>query len=285
MVIVLSLAAALTYGAADFFGGLASRRVAVLTAVASSQAVGLGVLLVCLPFVRGTLHASDLAWGLASGIAGATAIVFLYRGLAIGSMGIVSPITAVLAAAIPVIFGLARGERPALGASIGIVCALLAVVLVSLTPGGERKDLRRSLLPPGMREAFVSGSGFGFFFIALAQTSRGAGLFPLLGTRVVSVAILFAIALFARAPLVPAAGARRTILACGILDMSANVLYVFASHTGLLSVAAVLTSLYPAATVALAALVVGERLLRMQWIGVGVALAGVILIASARAAA
>src|ERR1700733_1877396 len=291
MTVAFALAAALFYGAADFCGGLASRRVASLAVVVWSQAAGLAVLLPALLVVPGVPRASDLAWGLACGLAGAFAIALLYRGLAIGTMGVVSPVTAVFAAAIPVGFAVLRGERPAPLALIGIGCALVAVVLVSASPappspaGADAPLARAPLarrLPPGIPEALGAGAAFGFFFIALAQTHADAGLYPLLPTPLASIAILGTGALLLRRPLRVGRAGLPTIVAAGLLDMGANVFYVLAAHAGALSVAAVITSLYPAGTVALAAAVLHERLVRVQWIGVTVALTGVLCISLAR---
>lgn len=286
--VALALAAALFYGAADFCGGLASRRVSSLAVVVWSQAVGLVVLIPALLFVPGAARASDFGWGLACGVSGAFAIALLYRGLAIGTMGVISPITAVLAAALPVGFAVARGERPAPLPLFGIACALVAVVLVSAAPAppgdfdGRAAAPSWRRFPPGIPEALGAGAAFGFFFIALAQTHADAGLYPLLATRVVSVTILALSALLLRRPLAVTRPGRRTIVAAGALDMSANVFYVLAAHAGALSIAAVITSLYPAGTVALAALVLHERLVRLQWTGVAVALIGVLCISAAR---
>jgi drug/metabolite transporter (DMT)-like permease len=289
VVLALSVAAALFYGAADFCGGLASRRSSTLAVVLWSQAAGLFVLGPALLLVPGVPRAGDLGWGLACGVSGAFAIALLYRGLALGVMGVVSPVTAVLAAAIPVAFAIARGERPAAGALAGIACALAAVVLVSAAPAAvapeaappaSRPPARR--WPPGIPEALGSGAAFGFFFIALAQTHADAGLYPLLGTRLTSLAILGGFALTARRPLRIERPALRTVALAGGLDMGANVLYVLAAHAGPLSIAAVVTSLYPAGTVALAALVLHERLARIQWLGVAAAFAGVLCIALSR---
>jgi drug/metabolite transporter (DMT)-like permease len=289
VVVALALAAAAFYGAADFCGGLASRRRSALAVVVWSQAIGLGVLLPAVLVVPGVPRASDLGWGLACGVTGAFAIALLYRGLALGVMGVVSPITAVLAAAIPVVVAVILGERPAPLALIGIGCALVAVVLVSAaTPAPDAseaplaRDPRRGRLPPGLAEALGSGTAFGFFFIALARTHADAGLWPLLATRVVSLAILIAGGLALRRSLRIARPGFRTVAAAGALDMGANVLYVLASHAGPLSIAAVVTSLYPAGTVALAAAVLHERLIRVQWAGVAIALAGVGCIALGR---
>ena len=291
MVVALALAAAAFYGAADFCGGLASRRRSALAVVVWSQAIGLVVLLPALLVVPGVPRASDLGWGLACGVTGAFAIALLYRGLALGVMGVVSPITAVLAAAIPVVVAVLLGERPAPLALLGIGCALAAVVLVSAAtppPKPEAADAplarapRRGRLPPGLAEALGSGTAFGFFFIALARTHADAGLWPLLATRIVSLAILVAGGLALRRSVRIARPGLRTVAAAGALDMGANILYVLASHAGPLSIAAVVTSLYPAGTVALAAVVLHERLIRVQWAGVAIALLGVACIALAR---
>ena len=287
--VALALASALFYGAADFCGGLGARRASTFAVVVWSQALGLViVLLPALLVVPGIAHRGDVGWGIACGVAGALAIGLLYRGLAVGVMGIVSPVTAVLAASIPVAFAVATGERPAPLAVAGIVLALAAVVLVSASPvpaataTAAARAARAFRLPPGIPEALGAGIAFGFFFIALARTHADAGLYPLLGMRITSIVILAAGAVLLRRPLRVARPAVRTVVLAGVLDMSANVAYVLAAHIGALSVVAVVTSLYPAGTVALAAVVLHERLVAVQWLGVTLALAGVICIALGR---
>jgi uncharacterized membrane protein len=204
-------------------------------------------------------------------------------------MGVVSPITAVLAAAVPIVFGVAfRGDRPAPLAIAGIAAALIAVVCVSLSPGAatpaaDAPRARARTLPPGLVEAVVAGVFFGAFFIALAQTRAAAGMFPLLAARLTSLALLGlgGIALGRAADLRVARPSIALVATCGAGDMAANVLYVLAAHSGMLSIVAVLSSLYPASTVALAALVLDERLAPVQWAGVGMAFAGVVAIALA----
>ncbi len=283
MTIALSLAAALIYGAADFFGGLAGRRVSTIAVVVWSQLMGLLLLVATLPFFPATPSASDFGWGALCGVCGALAVGLLYRGLAIGTMGVVSPVTAILAAVIPVLWGLERGERPSTGASLGIIAALVAVVCVSVAPSAAEHSpvpRRRAGLPPGILEALLAGFAFGLFFIALAQTHADAGLFPLASARLTSVglAVVYAVITGVRAIWI-GKGTLRLIAFSGILDMTANVLYIQAVHGGMLAIVAVLTSLYPAGTMALAAIVVRERLSRLQWIGVGMALLGVAAIA------
>ncbi|HEV8022216.1 MAG TPA: DMT family transporter [Candidatus Lustribacter sp.] len=279
MSIALALVAAIVYGASDFLGGLASRRAATLAVVIWSQATGLVLLAIALPLFGGHAVPGDLLWGALCGVAGAVAIASLYRGLAIGTMGIVSPISAVLGASIPVFYGLIfRGEHPTVYATIGIVAALLAVVLVSAPGRGAQ------LLPAGIPEALLAGLGFGAYFIALAQTRAAAGMVPLLAARATSVVLLVAggLAFGGLANVRLARPAFALVALCGALDVSANVLYVLAAHGGLLSLVAVLTSLYPAATVALAAIVLRERLGRVQWIGVVLALGGAAVISAGK---
>jgi len=275
MALILSLAAAIVYGAGDFFGGFATKRAPVITVVFGSQFAGFAVLGIALPLTPGTYHPSDVAYGAGAGILGALAVALLYRGLAIGAMGIVSPITAVLAAAVPAVYGIAVGERPTAIALGGIGLALVAVVVVSFSGSGGR-SVR------GIPEAIAAGIMFAAFFIVLARTSPDAGLWPLAGARVASIVMVGLVALAVRAPLVPPEGARATIVFGGLFDMLANVFYVLAVHTGLIAIVAVVTSLYPASTVALAGIVLRERLSVRQWIGVGCAFAGVATIALAR---
>jgi drug/metabolite transporter (DMT)-like permease len=286
--IFLSLATALVYGAADFCGGLASRRTSTVSVVVWSQLCGLLLLAIALPLLGGhpTLH--DLEWGAVCGIAGGAAIGLLYRGLALGTMGVVSPLSAVLGASIPMLYGIAfRGERPAWLAYAGIAAALFAVVCVSAAESvdapAEERPMRRALFPPGVIEGLLAGVGFGLFFIALAQTRADAGMYPLLAARLASVVLLVAggLAFGGPAAIRVARPAIGIVLLGGTLDMGANILFVLASHAGMLAIVAVLTSLYPAATVALAAIVLRERLGRMQWIGVALALGGAAAIAAA----
>jgi uncharacterized membrane protein len=280
MPIALALAAAIVYGSSDFLGGLASRRTSTMSVVVWSQGFGLLVLCAVLTQFGGHAVAGDIAWGALCGVAGAAAIALLYRGLAIGTMGVVSPVSAVLGAAIPLVYGIVlHGERPATLAYAGIAAALAAVVCVSAAP----QTPRIHGLPPGLLEAIGAGVAFGAFFIALAQTRAEAGMVPLFAARLTSLVLLAlgGLAFGGIANVRVARPALGLVLLCGALDMSANVLYVLAAHTGLLSIVAVLTSLYPAATIALAGVALRERLGRVQWIGVALALGGAVAIAAA----
>ena len=277
MAVLLGLLAAVCYGAADFCGGLASRRTAIFAVVVVSQAAGFVLLLAVLPFLHGVFTRDALIDGLLGGVCGGIGIALLYHALSIGKMGVVSPITAVLAAALPVAIGLARGERLSFWQLLGIAVALVAVVLISLS---TEPDGRFEFSTAGVREALLSGIALGGFYVFLAQAGQSTGLYPLACARFVSMMLLALAALAFRRPIVPGRAALGLVLFGGALDMTANLLYVLSAYAGYLAVAAVLTSLYPASTVFLARFVLGERLAAVQKAGVVLALAGVVLIAS-----
>ena len=277
MAIVLGLLAAAFYGASDFCGGFATKRSGMFAVAATSQAAGLVLLLAVLPLLGGRFTHDALLFGVLGGLCGGGGILLLYHALSIGRMGVVSPITAVLAAALPVLVGLARGDRLSVWQIAGIAIALAAVVLISLStePGG-----RIEFSTAGVREAIASGVLLGGFYIFLALAGKDTGLYPLLFARAASVAVLVLTAGALRRTIAPAAGSWAIVIFAGAIDMTANVFYVLAAYAGYLSIAAVLTSLYPASTVFLARFVLGERLANVQKLGVALALAGVALIAT-----
>ncbi|MEQ4719167.1 DMT family transporter [Nonomuraea sp. B19D2] len=277
MTVILATACAVVYGTADFFGGLATKRSQVLSVVALSQLAGLALILGLLPLLPGTVSTQALAWGLAAGLSGATGLVLFYRALATGVMSVVAPTTAVTSAALPVVFGLATGERPAFWALVGVVLALGAVLLVSQDKSADRRGSLTSVLT-----ALAAGAGFGGFFILLAMAPHEAGLWPLVGARLSSVTAVALLAVATRRALKPGPGSLHIIVAAGVLDMAANVLYLLAQQDGLLSLVAVLVSLYPASTLLLARRVLGERLHGIQVAGVACALGAVALIAVAQ---
>jgi drug/metabolite transporter (DMT)-like permease len=276
MAIFLALMAAVAYGAADFMGGLASRKTAAVAVVILSQTAGIAVLALAWSFAPGHFYRDDIVLGIGGGIAGAIAITALYAALTIGRMGVVSPITAVIGATIPVIVGIALGERPAPLELAGVACAFVAVAFVSANADTKRI----SLSEPGLVLALVSGIGIGGLFVLLALGHRDAGLARVAVARATSIVLLLAYASLRRESLRPAPGSLPMILVAGALDMGANVLYVLSTRYGMLAVVAVLTALYPGSTVFLARVFLSETLSRMQWIGVGFAAAGVALIAA-----
>lgn len=286
MALILGLASALTYGAADFLGGLATRTTKVLTVVFVSQVIGSVLLLLLLPFFRDAqLTAGAMWWGAASGLAGAAGITLFYQGLALGKMSAVAPITAVEAASVPVLFGLAMGERPSALALAGVVLALVAVALVSLSADPEAETRDRGDTRPGrwtdtgIAHALAAGFAFGAFFILLDRAGDDTGLWPLVGARISSVLSIGMALIVASGWSPPQRGSWRTIAGAGALDVAANVFYLLATREGLLSIVAVLTSMYPATTVLLARVTLGERFRPAQSVGLLVALVGVVAIA------
>ncbi|MGC8484431.1 MAG: EamA family transporter [Candidatus Baltobacteraceae bacterium] len=276
MGILLALVAAAAYGSADFLGGMAARKAALLAVALGAQAVGLIVVLIALVLHPEVFSIASLEWGALAGLAGAAGIALLYHALSIGRMGVVSPVTALLAASVPVIFGIVTGERPSLLADGGLLLAAAAIVAISAS---FESDGRREFDTAGLREALLSGIAFGAFFTLLGLTRDGAPLLALLGSRLASVSLLASIVIATRTPL-RLNGATTLVLIGGALDMAANLLYLLAARIDGLAISAVLTSLYPASTVLLAAVILRERLSRIQWVGVLCALVAVAMIAA-----
>jgi drug/metabolite transporter (DMT)-like permease len=280
---LLALASALLYGAGDFTGGLATRRAGTLPVIVLSQLSGLVLLGVLLPFLPSASPSrTDLLWGVAAGLTGGVGVALLYRALAIGRMAVVAPTTAVCAVTVPVLASIGLGERPGPLAAAGILLGLGAIVLVSQQTAAETgspEPRPAGGLPPGVGMALVSGVAIGLFFLSLAQTRAEAGMWPILASRTTSV-ILFGLAAAAGRRSLRMPGVLRLTLACGVIDMSANALYLVAAREGPLSVVVTLSSLYPASTVLLARAVLGERLNPRQVAGVGCALAAIVLIVS-----
>jgi drug/metabolite transporter (DMT)-like permease len=280
--VLLGLGAAITYGTADFIGGLVTRRNPVARVVVLSKVAGLVLYLAAVPLL---IEASDLgrawAWGLAAGVAGSVGVGFLYRGLARGRMSVVAPITAVLSAVIPLLFGLAIGERPSPIQLIGVAVALLAVALVSTAPdplAPADPSPRGRLARSGVLDALVSGVGIGAFLILITRAGEDSGSWPLVAARVAEIAIMAVVLVASQSGIRPDRGTGKAIATTGVLDSAANLLYLIGTRLELISVVAVLTSLYPAATVLLARVFLRDRLSRGQVVGLGLALAGVIML-------
>lgn len=282
MPFLLAIASAVCYGSADFIGGVVTRRVAAIPVVFLSQAAGLLVVAVLLPLLPSASPTpADFWWGAAAGVAGGTGVALLYHALAIGTMSVVAPTTAVAAVVIPVVASLALGERPGWGAAIGILIGIGAIFLVSRqTSTAEPGDQTNNARSPGVGAALAAGVAIGLFLLALAQTPTRAGLWPLVSARFVSVSLVGIAAVARRSSLrMPARLGALTFFG-GVLDMLANALYLLAAQIGPLSLVVTLSSLYPASTVLLARAVLGERLNAWQQAGVVGALIAVILIVS-----
>ena len=280
MVYFLALASAALYGAADFLGGLASRRASTIAIVLVSQIAGLIPLALLLFVLPSAPSREDFIWGAIAGLAGSAGVALLYRALAVGTMSVVAPTTAVCAVMLPVFVEALRGERLPVVTQGGIALAIVAIVLVSQhdTPSSDRVSSHGRGLPAGVGLAFVSGVAIGMFFLGLARTSPDAGLWPLAASRGLSGVIFGAVVVAAYWPLKLQPAVWKTAIACGVVDMLANALYLIASRGERLSIVVTLASLYPASTVILARIVVGERLSTRQTVGIACALVAVVTI-------
>jgi drug/metabolite transporter (DMT)-like permease len=273
---VLALLGAMSWGTGDFFGGLASRRAHVLTVLVVSQAVGLvGVGAWALASGDGPPGIGDVLPAVGAGAAGATGLAALYRGMAIGAMGIVAPISAV-SPAVPLAVDLLRGDAPGGIQWAGIAAALAGVVLLAREPGGVA---RSAGLAAGVSLALVAALGFGLFVVGLDAASDGGATWAVVVARTSSTLLALSAALVVSAPLRPPTSLLPTIAAVGLFDTTANVLVAFATTYGSAGIVAVLSALYPLTTIVLARVVLGERLDRHRRVGGVLALAGAALVA------
>ncbi|CAN5890468.1 DMT family transporter [soil metagenome] len=270
---MLAAFAAVGYGAGDFLGGLATRVLPVMRTVLWAHVVGLA-------FVGGWVVAagvapsgSDLVAGAAAGLFGLVGLVFLYSGLARGRSAVVAPAATVLGALIPVGAGVALGERPNALSWLGVALAFPANYLVSTVPGLRRRSA-------GLGHGLAAGLFFGCYFVVFAQTSGESGLWPLLASRVASVVLvgLVAAAAFRSRLYPPPRGVRGAVVGVGLVDLGGNVAYLLASEHSPLVVVAVVASLFPAVTVALARLIHAELLTSGQMVGLGAGIGAVALL-------
>jgi drug/metabolite transporter (DMT)-like permease len=276
MGVVLALGAAVAYGLSDFVGGVLSRRTSVW-AVAFTACLGaaLGTLVLAL-LVPGDPTPAHFAWGALGGIGSGTGTAFLYRGFARGRMGVVAPVSAVGAALLPAVLGVATGERPALLVWVGMVTALPGIWLVSREPAPADAVASSA---EGLLDGVLAGLGFGVLFAALGQVPEDAGYWPVMATQVLSLVAVAASGLALGGNPVPRRVEDWWGLGAGLLATVAVVGFMLARQQGLLSVSAVLTSLYPAATVLLASLVLGERIHRAQAVGLALCVGSVVCVA------
>lgn len=279
--VLVALAAACSYGVGDFLGGVSTRRASWLPVTIVAEIIGCIPLAVATAFLSRATFGADAAWGAAAGVVGAAGIGLLYRGLGSGTMSVVAPITAVCATALPVIAGLAFGERQGVQAFAGIGIAIAAIVLISQAhdvPVIARTtlSLRGSVLIALASGVCVAG------FLILMSRANGGGLWPLFVSRIVATASLSALALVTRRPQLPPRDMLPTVAWCGVFDAGGTIGYVLALQQSTLGITATLISLYPAATLILARVVLGERLRRRQMLGIVCALAAVVLISSAK---
>ena len=280
MTSLLALGAAAFYGAADFLGGITTRRATTVATVLTTQGAGLLMLLAGSPLMLDlVMSRRDLLFGVLAGLTGSVGVALLYKALAIGPMSVVAPVTAVCAVIVPLIVGLMQGESITAAAAIGVAVAIGAIALLGVTPAPAGAPVQPPVnVAQGLRVALASGVAIGFFFVTLGETSAAAGLWPLAVSRAVSIALFSTMAVVTRQALVVPRAALIPAIACGGLDMLANALYLVAVRQGQLSLVATLASLYPASTVLLARVVLGERLGTWQQLGVAAAVAAIVLI-------
>lgn len=273
MGIILALGAAAAYGLSDFIGGVASRRGSAWPVALLSGVGGLGGALALMLGYDGSPTAADLAWGALSGVGSGVGTVFLYRGFAAGRMSVVAPVSAVGAAVLPVAVALALGERPEVLVWLGVVLALPGIWLVARVPdAGATAGTDGTDGTAGLLDGALAGIGFGLLFVAMGQVPDTAGYGPLVSAQAAALALVALGAVLVREPLLPTARVQWWGLAAGLLASAAVLLFLLSSQTGLLTVAAVLTSLYPAFTIVLAAVFLREHVYGAQ--GAGLALCG-----------
>jgi drug/metabolite transporter (DMT)-like permease len=272
--VALGLASAASWGAGDFSGGLASKRTPLLGVLVAGQATGVA-LIAATAVLAGEPAPSPaaVAWGVAAGALGAVGLAALYRGLAVGRMAVVAPVSAVLSAALPVAWGaLAEGMPPA-SKLAGFALALAGIWLVARADGpGEGRD--------GVGLALLAGCGFGGFLVLMHHAAQGGTFWPLAAARGTSAALALGVALVRGRAWAPSPSAAPIAVLAGALDAGGNAFFVLAAKAGRLDVAAVLSSMYPATTVLLAAVLLRERVSRPQGAGLAAVLAAIALIAA-----
>lgn len=281
LALLSGLAAAFSWGAGDFAGGLASRRAAAVRVVVASQAIGLAALLALAPALRQPApQTSDLLWGALAGLAGGIGLLLLYMSLARGKMGVAAPLTAVASGGLPLAAGLATEGLPGVAQIAGFGLALAAIWVISRPDGAGEFRLGDVGLP------LLAGVGFGTFLALIGRVSADAGfVWPLVAARVASLTMLSTVLVWgaarsrggASAPATPFPWIQAAV--AGLGDTAGNMFFAFSAQNGRLDVAAVLGALYPAVTVLLARLVLDERLSPRQGVGVALALGAVVLIA------
>ncbi|MET8745490.1 EamA family transporter [Streptomyces sp. NPDC004728] len=273
--LLLALGSSLAYGCADFLGGLGARKAHVLRTVMIAAPASLAVELLLWPVLGASFSLGAVGWGAASGVVSAAAFALLYRTLAIGPMNVLSPVTALVSAALPVGVGLLQGEHLGAAGLVGLPLALFAVVLVSAGRGaGIARPSRTALLL-----ALGAGAAIALQLIFLHQAPSDSGVAPLIIGRAVSSAVTLAVAGLMYRKLGPERPAYAMSAAAGVLDSMANLMFLLAARSGDLTVVAVITALYPAGTVLLARGVLAERIHRGQLVGLGTAAVAVGLLA------
>ncbi|MDG2427193.1 MAG: DMT family transporter [Acidimicrobiales bacterium] len=279
MAAVLALLSSALFGAGDFLGGSAAKKTHVLVVVAVSHVVGLMLILSIAPWMADSVTIRDLGIGLGAGVFGVIGISCLYHCLSRGPMAVVAPVAAVSNAAIPVLWGICFGERLSPLQVVGVLFGLVAIALISR---GARNEVGARLATWGLLgEALLSGAGFAGFFILMDMTTEATAPWPLVSSRIISAGLaILLLAQQGRAPIPRRNEGLLLIVGCGVLDMTANLSLLMAVHHGMLSLVAVLGTLYPASTVLLARYFLQEKMAPSQIGGLFVALAAIAAIVS-----
>lgn len=274
--IIFGLASALSWGAGDFTGGLAARRVGATRAVFYAGLIGLAAILVTAILMKEPIpDTRTWIFGALAGIFGSLGLILLYHAMAVGLMSIAAPVSALLAAALPVFVGILREGFPGWFTFFGFGFALLAVWMISQGKDGVT-DILAHLVD--LKLPLLAGIGFGFYFVFMHEaTSGGATFWPMVASRAGGNLLILAYLIFSRTSWRIASAAIPIIILNGILDLGGNFFFVLAGQAGRLDVAAVLSSLFPGATVLLAWVFLKERLARGQWIGIAAALIAIVL--------
>jgi drug/metabolite transporter (DMT)-like permease len=271
---VLALGAALAFGVSDISGAIAARRSSALQVALGLQLFGLPVLLLGLLLLPGTLTLRAIALGVVAGAVGNLGLVLYLRSMAVGPIGVISPLSALVGAAVPVAWGVwLAGDDLSSWQLVGVAMGLVAVVLVAYAPGAAQ----RAYGSRGPIFAVIAGTAFGLFFVVLDASPADSGLWPLVGSRIGGTALLLGLLVAAPRPL-PGRASIPLIALAGLTDMLANLLFLLATRVGLLSLASLLTSLYPVVALLAARVLLAERLTRLQAVGVVLALAATALL-------
>ena len=275
---ILATTTSILFGFSDFLGGFASRREPAVAVTATVQVIGLAVFAVLILVVPSEFPGGkDLLWGVAAGFSGGVGVFSLYAALATGRMSVVAPITAALSGSLPAVYDIISGSSVSGRTLVGLVVALVAVVIVSVAPGEE--DDEHGMPTKALIYSLMAGTGFAGSFIFFSFTSEASGFWPLISARMLSATMFVVITLLLRRTIVLDASARPSAIGAGLTDSMANITMITSVRLGPLAVASVLGSLFPVVVLLLARIVLGERLRRMQWVGVVMAMGAVILVA------
>jgi drug/metabolite transporter (DMT)-like permease len=270
--VFFGLAASASWGAGDFSGGLATKRASVISVIAFAHAVGFVILLLLALIAREAFPPLiDLIWGGAAGLAGAFGLMAFYQALASGRMGVAAPITAVVAALLPVLVGIVNDGLPDQIHLLGFALAILSVFLVSYS-------VDTTWTSNGLGLAVIGGIGFGLFLVLINQVKADVVFWPLVAARAASTTVMLLLVFKRRLPLPTERKLWLPMLVAGTLDALGNAFFVLAAQAGRLDVAAILSSLYPAMTILLARLILKENLGRVQIVGIVLALIAISLI-------